>query len=127
VQRTFQDITHPDDLATDLDYARALLAGERSSYAMEKRYVRGDGSVVWANLHGSLVRDAEGAPRYFIAVIEDISERKQAEAQIRGLNAALQTHTRALEDANRELEAFSYSVWLCPPIRRSTESGLKGR
>ena len=110
LHKTFQDITHPDDLDTDLEHVRELLAGERTSYTMEKRYVRRDGSLVWANLSGSLVRDAAGAPRYFIAVVEDISERKQAEARIRTLNAELQARSQALEDANRELEAFGYSV-----------------
>jgi PAS domain S-box-containing protein len=79
--RTFQDITHPDDLEEDLDRVRRLLAGELDTYTIEKRYVKKDGSEVWVNLTVSLVGDATGEPGYFIAVVEDISERKKAEEE----------------------------------------------
>lgn len=81
--RTFQDITHPDDLDADLGLARRLLAGEITSYAMEKRYLRKDGAAVWVNLTGSLVQDAAGGPQYCIAIVEDITTRKRAEQQQR--------------------------------------------
>jgi PAS domain S-box-containing protein len=77
LSKTFQDITHPEDLGADLDELRRLLAGETGTYSMEKRYFRKDGPVVWINLTVSLVRGAAGEPAYFIAVIEDISRRKQ--------------------------------------------------
>jgi PAS domain S-box-containing protein len=79
IQKTFQDITHPDDLGADLEQARQLLAGEIKNYSMEKRYIKMDGSTIWINLTGSLVREPSGEPAYFIAVIEDITERKRAE------------------------------------------------
>jgi PAS domain S-box-containing protein len=79
IQKTFQDITHPDDLGADLEQARQLLAGEIETYSMEKRYIKKDGSTIWINLTGSLVREPSGEPAYFIAVIEDITERKRAE------------------------------------------------
>ncbi len=82
MQLRFRDITHPDDLAADLEHARRLLAGEVDRYAMEKRYLRKDSTVIWVNLNGSIVRDAEGRPIYFIAVVEDISARKRAELEI---------------------------------------------
>lgn len=75
---TFADITHPDDLVSDLQQARRLYDGSIESYTIEKRYRRKDGSYVWALLSGSAVRDKDGEPRYFVAVIEDISERKAA-------------------------------------------------
>ncbi len=79
---TFQAITHPDDLNTDLDHVRRVLAGEIATYAMEKRYRRKDGTFIWASLTVSLVRDAErgGKPLYFIKVVKDIDARKRAEA-----------------------------------------------
>ncbi|MHB1557063.1 MAG: PAS domain-containing sensor histidine kinase, partial [Isosphaeraceae bacterium] len=83
--RTIQDITHPDDLEADLASARRLLAGEIDTYAMEKRYFRGDGSLVWTNLTVSLARTPDGAPDYFISVVEDISARRLAEEQFRTL------------------------------------------
>ena len=80
---TFQAITHPDDLEADLGYVRRVLAGEIQSYFMEKRYVRKDGTLVWIHLTVSLVREAAGAPKYFISVVQDISLRKRAEAGLR--------------------------------------------
>jgi PAS domain S-box-containing protein len=78
--KTFQDITHPDDLDTDLAYVAQLLAGEIDSYQMEKRYFHKCGHVVWVLLSVSLVKNNQGMPLYFISQIEDITVRKEAEA-----------------------------------------------
>ena len=83
LQKTFQDITHPDDLQSDLAYVNQLLAGEINSYQMEKRYFHKSGHVVWALLSVSLVRDDQGVPQHFISQIQDITERKRAEAELR--------------------------------------------
>ena len=82
-QLTFQDITHPDDLDADLEYTRQMLADEIRTYSMEKRHIRKDGGVVWIDLTVSLIREPTGEPKYFIAVVEDIAERKQAEDALR--------------------------------------------
>ena len=79
---TFQDITHPDDLETDLNYVRQLLAREINHYHMEKRYFHKQGYIVWILLSVSLVRDEQGEPLYFIAQIQNITKRKQAEAAV---------------------------------------------
>jgi diguanylate cyclase (GGDEF)-like protein/PAS domain S-box-containing protein len=71
----FQDITHPDDLEKDLHQVRRLLAGDIDTYQMEKRYRRPDGSYVWVELTGSIARGVEGEARYFIAHVEDMSDR----------------------------------------------------
>lgn len=78
-ERTFQAITHPDDLAPDLEGVRSLLTGEKESYALDKRYIRRDGSIVWVGLTVALQRDAAGAPNYFISIIRDITRRREAE------------------------------------------------
>ncbi len=78
LQLSWADITYPDDIAADLVQAQQLLSGEISTYSMEKRYLRKDGSLVWVNITLSLVREPSGAPKYFIAVSEDITDRKQA-------------------------------------------------
>lgn len=78
--RGFQGITHPDDLDLDLANAADLLSGKGSSYSMEKRYLRSDGSIVWVNLTVALIRDAEGNPDFFVSVVEDISARRAAES-----------------------------------------------
>jgi PAS domain S-box-containing protein/diguanylate cyclase (GGDEF)-like protein len=82
---TFQDITHPDDLDTDLEHVGAMLAGEIRTYEMEKRYFRADGSVMWVLLSVALVRDAEGCPRYFVSQIQDIDERKREQGKLERL------------------------------------------
>ena len=78
--RTFQDITHPDDLDTDLSHLRKLLAGEIETYSLEKRYLRKGGAIVWINLTVALVRKPDSTPDYFISVVEDIQTRRLAEA-----------------------------------------------
>jgi PAS domain S-box-containing protein len=75
LQKTFQDITHPDNVAIGVSALAALLRGESLSIEHEKRYVRKDGSTVWADLFISLQRDAAGEPAYAVAVIQDISPR----------------------------------------------------
>jgi len=80
---TFQDITHPDDLDIDLTYVRRMLANEIQTYSMEKRYFCKGKVLIWVKLTVSLVRQPSGEPKYFISVIEDISDRKQAEAALR--------------------------------------------
>jgi PAS domain S-box-containing protein len=79
---TFQDITHPEDLQTDLAYIQELLAGNIATYSMEKRYVRKNGSMVWVNLTVSLLREEDGKPKYFVSIVQDISERKKAEMSL---------------------------------------------
>ncbi|MDJ0593108.1 MAG: PAS domain S-box protein [Pleurocapsa sp. MO_226.B13] len=79
LQKTFQDITYAEDLETDVEYIRQVLAGEISTYTMEKRYICKNGSLVWIELTVSLVRCENGKPDYFIFVVEDISDRKQLE------------------------------------------------
>ncbi|HEY9849740.1 MAG TPA: PAS domain S-box protein [Leptolyngbyaceae cyanobacterium] len=80
---TFQEITHPDDLDADLEYVRQLLADEIQTYSLEKRYLRQDGSSIWINLTASLIRNDRGEPKYFISVVEDIDQRKQAEEELK--------------------------------------------
>ncbi|HZI32024.1 MAG TPA: PAS domain S-box protein, partial [Candidatus Binatia bacterium] len=88
--RTFQDITHPDDLAADLELVRRTLAGEAQTYQMEKRYIHKAGHFITVLLNVSLVRDDEDRPRYFISQIQDITERKVAELNLFRTNRALQ-------------------------------------
>jgi two-component system cell cycle sensor histidine kinase/response regulator CckA len=79
--RTFQDITHPDDLKVDLEHVRQLLAGEVHFYQMEKRYIHKRGHTLIVLLSVSLVNDVNGQPQYFISQIQDITARKQLETQ----------------------------------------------
>lgn len=103
LQRRFQDITHPDDLNTDLGQVRRMLAGEIKTYFLEKRYVRKDGSIVWANLTVALAWTPGGEPDHFISVVEDISARKAAER-------ALCENQERLREAQR-LACLGYWHW----------------
>jgi PAS domain S-box-containing protein len=87
--RTFQEVTHPDDLATNLTLLNKVLVGEAESYCIEERYVRKDGGIVWASLTVGCVRKADGGIRYFVSVIQDITDRKRAEARLAERNAQL--------------------------------------
>ena len=76
---TFQQLTWPEDLHKDLEQLEQLVRGEINSYSMEKRYYTRNGDLVWALLAVSVVRHADGTPRYFIAQVEDINDLKQTE------------------------------------------------
>ncbi|AKJ03672.1 PAS domain S-box-containing protein [Archangium gephyra] len=104
MELTFQDITHPDDLAADLQQLQQVLAGEISTYAMEKRYFRKSGETIWVNLTVSLVRKPEGAPDYFIAVIEDITRRHRAEME---RDALLAREHQARTEAEQQVRSRS--------------------
>src|SRR3546814_4741701 len=99
--RTFQDITHPDDLAADVALLDALLIGERLDYQIDKRYLRPDGSEVWAQLNVTLVRNQHGHPMRFVAQIQDISERRRLHAAL--VEAAQQDSLRS-EEHKSELQ-----------------------
>jgi len=81
--RTFQEITHPDDLDKDLEYVQQVLDGEIETYSMEKRYFRKDKTIVSIDLTVSLVFENTREPKYFIAVVQDITKRKEAEDQFK--------------------------------------------
>ncbi|MEY2444167.1 MAG: hypothetical protein QOE00_747 [Ilumatobacteraceae bacterium] len=76
---TFQDITHPDDLLLDVSLVEDVLAERIDRYDIDKRYVRPDGSIVWVHLTVALLRDESGEPLHFISMLEDITERRQAQ------------------------------------------------
>jgi PAS domain S-box-containing protein len=82
----FMTISHPDEVAEDVVAKERLIAGAIDRYTREKRYRRKDGSFVWTNLTVSLHRHVSGDPNYFVATIEDITERKRAEEEARQLH-----------------------------------------
>ncbi len=84
----FQTVTHREDLGADLAEIYRMLTGEIPTFQMEKRYIHKLGHEVWAANGASLVRDAQGNPLHFIFQVQDISERKRAEAAIQTLSLA---------------------------------------
>ncbi len=80
--RTFLDITHPDDIYKQEQARKKVLDGKESFYKIEKRYVRKDSTIIWANLTVSLVRKLGGEPNYLVSVVEDITEHKKMEGAL---------------------------------------------
>jgi PAS domain S-box-containing protein len=77
-----EDITHPDDRPAELSLIRRLTDGVIDEYHLEKRYIRKDGSIAWVEVARTLMRGPDGVPRYFIATVEDIAERKEREQNL---------------------------------------------
>ncbi|HEY8683468.1 MAG TPA: EAL domain-containing protein [Rhodanobacter sp.] len=93
------DITHPDDLAADMQLLAQLLAGQRDSYQLEKRNFHKDGHVVHIQLSVSLVRDAQGLPLYFVSQAQDISQRKAFEEALHRERELAEVTLRSIGDA----------------------------
>lgn len=96
---SFQDITHPDDLAADLRSFKDMLAGTRVAYTMEKRYIHKDRHEIHAILNVSLVRDFDGAPLHVVAQVQNITDRKIAEDRLFREHELSQVTLRSIGDA----------------------------
>ncbi len=95
-------MSHPDDLSADQDRAQRMLGDEHVSEHAERRYVRKDGSAIWASLTSTILYDEQGAPLYILDMIQDITERKRMEAAER--------EQRALAEALRDTAAVVNST-----------------
>ncbi len=108
IGQTFVTITHPEDVALDVVQIEHLLAGERNSYNLEKRYIRQDGRIIWVHLTVSLLRDTTGKPQQFMGAITDVTARKQAEIELQQLNQTLEQRvterTESLAQTNALLQ-----------------------
>ncbi len=138
---TFQELTHPDDLAISLEYAHKLQSGELPHYQLEKRYLHKDGHSLPIHLSVSLVRDNIGKPLYQVAMIKDISERKAAEQErerffghsltpmcIVGFDGRLKAFNSATMStfgySREELMSQSYLDFIHPADRERTENEI---
>jgi len=108
LQRNIKDVTHKEDYPRDIKLHRQLIAGEIPSYEIEKRYIRKDRAIVWAEMLRSIVRDANGKPLYTIGTVHDITQHKKAEAALQKskdlLGRLVRERTKALRIANAELK-----------------------
>ncbi len=114
-------ITHAEDVELDLIPFQRMAKGELQQYTVEKRFIHKQGHPIWARLTLSLVRDRQGRPDYEVAIVEDITERKETEAALqkarqelavanRDLDRKVREHTAKLRETVAELEGFSYSL-----------------
>jgi len=110
----WMSITHPDDVQKDLDNMALLNTGKIPGFNMDKRYLLPDGSFAWINMTIAPLRLEKNISPRHLCMIDDITERKQAEEEIRRLNSELEqrvvARTFQLEAVNKELEGFAYSV-----------------
>jgi PAS domain S-box-containing protein len=83
LSKSFQSITHPEDLHADLELLNQLVKGVIPSYRLSKRYIRKDGAEVWIRLAVSMVAHLDGSPRHFVAQVEDLSAARAAERKLR--------------------------------------------
>lgn len=126
----FQAVTHADDLGNDLANLYRLMQGETPTCQVEKRYVHKHGQVVWALNSVSLVRDTDDNPVHFIFQIQDITERKRAEAALQSMSlvdelTGLYNRRGFLAVTEQHLAAIQRSNKL-PVILYADLDGLKG-
>ncbi len=95
--KTFMEVTHPEDLAADLMQDSQLLTGEIDQFAMEKRFICKDGSIVWTELLISAMTNRHGVPKYSLGVTQDITERKRLEADRAAIEAKLRRYQRIVK------------------------------
>jgi two-component system, cell cycle sensor histidine kinase and response regulator CckA len=86
---TFREVTYPDDLEQSNEWVQKLIAGSITSMDLEKRYLHKSGNVVWGVVRAILLSDDSGSPLFFSTYIQDITERKQAEEQVKRLNESM--------------------------------------
>ncbi len=115
---TFADITDPADLAETVAAVEQLLAGSIPEYALEKRYLRKNGSTVWSLTTVTLLKDAAGRPQRFIGVIEDITQRKRVEE-------ALREETRVLELLNETGTTLASELDLQAVVQAVTDAATQ--
>jgi PAS domain S-box-containing protein len=99
---SFVEFTHPDDTDKDWALAREVFEGQRDYYQIEKRFIRKDGRVLWGHLTASAIRDGNGAWQFGVGMVEDITERKQTEEQLRATSAQLRALMASLQSAREQ-------------------------
>ncbi|MHB8789749.1 MAG: PAS domain S-box protein [Desulfobulbaceae bacterium] len=115
--KTFQEITHPDDLQSDMDFVAQLLAGEIDHYQMEKRYFHKDGHVVLIRLSVSLVRDAQDNPGHLVSQIEDVTRSKEIELRLQESEERFRHIAEITSDCVWQTDEHANYVYISPRIR----------
>ena len=103
---SFPSISHPEDAAEIRALRSHAMSGEKRALRVEKRYLRKDGSVIWASVNSAVIQDAEGNPGYVLSTIEDITERKRAEEKLRDSEKKYRAIAESISDV----------VWVLDPL-----------
>jgi len=120
--RQFTDLVAGDDVELARADLASLLAGRREAYHAERRYTQKGGTAVWANVTVSVVRDAAGQPQFCIGMVEDITDRKNAEEALRKSNKRLTGWVAELEQRTREIGLLSEMGDLLQACRSAEEA-----
>jgi PAS domain S-box-containing protein len=94
----FGDVTHPDDVAADLEQFQKMMAGELDHFRLEKRYIRKDGNLMWGHLTSSVIRSDDEKPELMVGMVEDVTERREAEEKLQASEAELKALFAAMYD-----------------------------
>ena len=114
IGRNYEEFTHPDDRAQNRATMHEFLRGERTGAELEKRFLRNDGSIVWATMGAHLLFDDHGAPTSFVTYVQDISRRREAEEALRLHSAALSAAANAIIITDRN----GAIIWCNPAFER---------
>ncbi len=119
--RTFQSLTHPDDLGHNLERLEKLLDGTADVDVFEKRYFRKDGGIVWAQVGLSVIRDEAGTPLYILAMVQDITERKRAQEALQLAKYTVDSATEAIYWVGANAELLDVNDSACTMLGYSKE------
>src|SRR5437588_8432597 len=109
MQRGIKDVTHKEDYSHDIKLHRQLVTGEIPFYEIEKRFVRKDGAIIWAQILRSIVRGADGTPLYTIGAVRDVTEHKAAEEKLTWLAAYPRDNPDPVVEFDLETHAIYYA------------------
>jgi len=118
--KRFEGIVHPDDRGNDIVQRRRLLAGEIQAFGVEKRYFDAAGETVSAIVSLALVRERDGTPLHYVAQLQDVSERRRLEEELRGLG----DHDPLTGVRNRRLFAHDLKLQVARSHRYGEAAGL---
>ncbi len=129
LEKRWQDVTHPDDLARDEDYAAQVVQGQIRSYEMEKRYLRKDGTSIWVALFGTFIRDAEQQIVSGLGLVVDLTAKKATEKAVSERDADFSTLADSIPQLAWMVDAQGNVQWYnrrwYKYTRMSSEHGLQ--
>lgn len=106
LQLTWSGLTHPDDLAGDITYFNQVMNGITDGYSIDTRFIRKDGRVIFATVSAKCLRRPDGSVDYFVALLQDITERKEAEDELKRREKELNQKSFDLQEANTALKVL---------------------
>ncbi len=117
LQKTWAELTHPEDLAADIAQFDRAMAGEIDGYTIDKRFIRKDGQVIDSTIAVRALRRPDGSVDYFVALVQDITERKRAEEESRRLLISVQEEKDRLSAL---INSIQDEVWFADAEKRLT-------